>query len=142
MARNKGARGEREVIKILQPIHNEEYSAAELPIVDIERNLQQYIAGGNDIRGLHGISLEVKFCETFNLKAWWNQTVTQAERVKGIPVLIYRRSRIAWRVRMYGNIGDNMVNVKTIVDIDIDSFLIYYRHRVRAMLELQKQSVV
>jgi hypothetical protein len=43
---------------------------------------------------------------------------------------------------MYGNIGDNMVNVKTIVDIDIDSFLIYYRHRVRAMLELQKQSVV
>jgi hypothetical protein len=62
--------------------------------------------------------------------------------VYSIHATFIELSRIAWRVRMYGNIGDNMVNVKTIVDIDIDSFLIYYRHRVRAMLELQKQSVV
>lgn len=141
-SRKKGARGEREIVSILQQINIEESERLGMPVVDIQRNLQQYIKGGNDIRGLRGISLEVKFCEKFNLGRWWSQTLVQAQERNAIPVLIYKKSFVAWRVRMFGFLNDENLEVKALVDIDLETFLTFFRYRLRGILEEEKENMV
>lgn len=105
---NKGKRGEREVVKLLQPIVDKVYSA--YPMLGdapaIQRNTLQSDKGGFDLVGLDWLAPEVKFQESFNLSGWWAQTERQAATHQ-TPVLIYRRSRVSWRVRikMYRQLG-------------------------------------
>ena len=96
-ARTKGASAEREVIKLLEPIVREEGGGL------LFRNLEQVRSGGHDIIGLDWLAIEVKRCETLAVDAWWAQAVQQAGADR-IPVLIYRQSRKAWTVVMWGGV--------------------------------------
>ena len=128
----KGKRGEREVIQLMQPVVEKVYTdigrADEVP--KLKRNLMQSAEGGFDIVGLNWLALEVKFHETEQLNTWWAQCKRQATCGQE-PVLIWRRSRVAWRVRMFGNLPlPSGQNVRCPVDITVDSFLIYLQHRL------------
>ena len=100
--RQKGHDGEREIVKLLQPI-------VELVLGEkkLQRNLQQTRQGGHDICGLEHLAIEVKRCETLEIEKWWKQTLRQAAMLGGdaIPVLLFRQNRGKWRVMMYGRIG-------------------------------------
>lgn len=112
--RNKGHDGEREIVRLLQPV-------VELVLGEkrLGRNLQQTRQGGHDICGLEHLAIEVKRCETLEIEKWWRQTLRQAEMVGGaIPVLIFRQNRGKWRVMMFGRVGHLICRV----EIDMTTF--------------------
>lgn len=121
MSRNKGQRGEREVVKLLQPIVDKVYSGMGQESPKLARNLVQSRSGGYDLVGLEWLALEVKFQESFNLKDWWVQTLKQANENQE-PVLIYRKSHIKWRVQMLGVLPLGCTGVVSKVDIDLEMF--------------------
>ena len=88
-SRNKGARGERELVRMLRDNIGGDYS----------RNLKQYQqAQHGDIEQLVGpFLIEVKNHATLNLRAWWQQTVTAAEKRGAVPCLAYKITRAGWR---------------------------------------------
>lgn len=141
MALNKGKRGEREIINMLQPIVDTVYSnfpdVTEVPL--LQRNTLQSDRGGFDIVGLDWMAAEVKFQETLNLNTWWKQTEAQVKEGQ-IPVLFYRQSRKAWRVQttMFMPLGDKRFYSRA--DISIESFLIYFKFRI--LDELAKLSEI
>ena len=85
-SRNKGARGEREVLKLL----GEELG------ISLTRNLEQSRAGGGDCLVIRGWCLEIKRQEALSRPSWWRQAVDQAQRVGQEPMLLFRRSREPW----------------------------------------------
>jgi Holliday junction resolvase len=94
-SRAKGARGEKEVLDILE----------EQLGLKLVRNKQQTARGGRDIsedvdRMQRPIpfAIEVKFQDEDFLSSWWEQTLRQAEESGRMPVLFYRRSRRPWTV--------------------------------------------
>lgn len=90
-SRNKGANGEREIIRILED---------ELG-VRLERNLAQSFAGGHDLLGLDEWALEIKRYRQVGIpekRAFWVQAVEQANRVGKRPAVIFREDRKPWRV--------------------------------------------
>lgn len=112
--RQKGHDGEREIVRLLQPV-------VELVLGEkrLGRNLQQTRQGGHDICGLEHLAIEVKRCETLEIEKWWKQTLRQAEMVGGaIPVLIFRQNRGKWRVMMFGYVGHLICRV----EIDMTTF--------------------
>lgn len=101
MSREKGKKGEREVIGILQPIVSDVYSAlgfSEEETPRLQRNTLQSDGGGFDVVGLHWMALEVKLVEQQNVEAWWRQTLAQCGQ-RQTPVLFYRRNKVEWKVR-------------------------------------------
>lgn len=88
-SRNKGARGEREVCKLLSENLGGQYN----------RLLKQYQQSQlSDIEQLVGpYSLEVKNCAKLNLRAWWQQAVAAAEKRGAVPCLAYKIARSGWR---------------------------------------------
>lgn len=120
-SRNKGKRGEREVVQLLQAVIDAIQTPSEKP--RLQRNTLQSDGGGMDIVGLEGFALEVKYQETLNLEAWWRQTVDQAKG-RLVPVLVYRKSRTPWRVRTYGVLPTGGgYGLKTVVDVSMEAFL-------------------
>ena len=85
MSRTKGARAEREVLKLL----GEELGQ------QLTRNLSQTREGGADCLDVRGFVIEVKRQERLNRLAWWRQACEQAEG-KGEPMLLYRRNGEPW----------------------------------------------
>lgn len=135
-SRQKGKAAEREVKDLLQPVVNEVFAERKMVPPKLGRNLMQFADGGHDISGAPGIAVEVKRCETLQLDAWWAQAQEQANRVKLLPVLIYRKSHMRWRVRMMGLLPvGNGSNVHTLVDIDCQDFLEWYRHYLHDLLD-------
>lgn len=131
-ARNKGKKGERDVISILQPVVTEVYEAHELEPPMLQRNLLQSDKGGCDLHGLEWLALEVKRQEQLNINAWWEQTVRQAG-TKNEPVLFYRKNNAAWRVMLYGALrvhGTHGYWRRTVVTIDVADFLVWFRSRL------------
>ena len=98
MSREKGKRGEREVIAILQPIVSSVYEALGVDAPRLQRNTLQSDGGGFDVVGLHWMALEVKLVEQQNVEAWWRQTLAQCGQ-RQTPVLFYRRNKVEWKVR-------------------------------------------
>jgi len=95
-SRSKGAKGEREVVKMLKDALGSDA---------VERNLAQSRNGGSDILlERYRIAVEVKRVEHYtdcDVRDWWAQCVD--EKPKGwLPVLLYRKSRSAWRMRCFG----------------------------------------
>ncbi|MBU2852916.1 hypothetical protein [Acidithiobacillus ferriphilus] len=92
MQRDKGMRGERELLGLL---------SEQLGTV-VQRNLVQTRDSGADSLSIPGFSIEVKRQETPFRQAWWDQvnatrTRTGVAPCKGvIPVLFYRQSRHPW----------------------------------------------
>lgn len=126
MSRNKGQRGEREVVKLIQPVVNQVYGMRGLEPPAIERNLMQSRSGGYDIVGLEWLALEVKFQESLSVDQWWQQTIQQA-KIGQVPVLIYRKSHIKWKVMMPVSITP-ACQVRGIVDLD--AFLMFLEQRI------------
>lgn len=129
---NKGKSGEREIVKLIQPIVDTCY----LPYAEIlgdapimQRNTLQSHLGGFDIVGLEWFAIEVKRCETLNLNAWWKQTLSQAYKDQ-TPILFYRQSRKAWRVRMTMRESTGLRTFTCVADISIDDFLTYLTARL------------
>lgn len=88
-SRNKGARGEREICRMLADNLGGEYN----------RLLKQYQQSQlADIEQLVGpYSIEVKNCATLNMKAWWKQTLEAADKRGAVPCLAYKITRAGWR---------------------------------------------
>jgi Holliday junction resolvase len=88
-SRDKGARGERELCGMLRDNLGGEFC----------RNLKQYQqTQEGDIAQLVGPYLvEVKNHATLNLRAWWQQTLTAADKKGAIPCLAYKITRAGWR---------------------------------------------
>ena len=86
-SRNKGARGERELIQELGQLIGKQAG----------RNLNQSAIGGADCVEFPNISVEVKRCETLEIASWWRQCVANA-RDGETPVLCYRQNRKPWVV--------------------------------------------
>lgn len=95
MSRNKGARAEREVLRLL---------GNELGQL-LERNLTQSRAGGADCLCVKGWAIEVKRVEALSRPTWWAQAVAQARREGVEPMLLYRRSREPWRAFIHTHDG-------------------------------------
>ena len=150
-SRAKGQRGEREAATVLQGIVDQEWMRvhgirSKDPVVEgqrekpsqrpvLTRNLVQTRNGGHDLVGLDWLALEIKFCETLQLDAWWNQTKRQASEhetvvnQKVMPVLMYRQSRKPWRIQMLGKLPGLSASVR--VDISLEAFSAYFRAECR-----------
>lgn len=101
-SRSKGKRGEREAInKVMQPIVDKVYKRYGVPAPTLSRNLQQWDAGGYDVVGLDWLATEIKFCETFQLKKWWEQTLRQTKRGQ-VPLLLYKKNRKKFKAMTWG----------------------------------------
>lgn len=141
MSQNKGKRGEREIINLLQPIVDKIYalypSLGAAPF--LQRNTLQSDRGGFDIVGLDWFAPEVKFQEALSVNSWWKQTAAQAVG-KQEPVLFYRQSRKAWRVvmRMYAQTDEVGERFFARAEISIDHFLLYFEYRLHA--EVKKKA--
>ena len=126
MSRDKGQRGEREVIELLRPVVSEAYAKAGLPEPQLKRNLMQSREGGHDIVGLEWLALEVKRQETLNVNAWWKQAVQQAERAGGmVPVLLYRQNTKLWKVQLHLMIPSGRTLVKCVGTVELNAFLVW-----------------
>lgn len=155
-AKQKGKRGEREAVKVLQPAidevwkwlygtaeYNPEMDAApELKnggMTDMQwdmrpqlfRNQNQSFEGGYDIDGLPWLALEIKRCETLQLNKWWEQTVRQTGEGQ-TGVLMYRQSRKPWRIQMMGSLmyNDELEECSARVDISLEDFLTWFKCRL------------
>lgn len=131
---NKGKRGEREVVRMVQPIVDQVYSGFGLSPPLIERNLMQSRKGGFDVVGLAWLALEVKYQEKENLSGWWAQCKGQTSEGQE-PVLLYRRNGTKWKCRMFGYLdAGGGYKVRCPVDITIDAFLTYLQLRLKKEL--------
>lgn len=99
-SRSKGQRGEREVVHLLQDIVTRVRLSAHLDPLVLQRNALQAHLGGEDIHGLQGYAVEVKFQQNEQLPAWWRQCVAQADKVKALPILFYRGNGQKWKVKL------------------------------------------
>ena len=88
-SRNKGARGEMELLALL---------SERFPDLLLQRNYDQAAFGGSDLLGLPGISLVVKRYQRGNVhrQEWWTQACSVATQDR-IPVLAYRFDRSEWQ---------------------------------------------
>lgn len=88
MSRNKGAAGEREILRWFEQ---------QFGLDRLCRNHSQSDGGGADCLEIPLIALEVKRQEQLNVEAWWQQAVKQALAENQMPVLAYRQNRRKWQ---------------------------------------------
>ena len=131
-SRTKGQTGEREIIKLLQPIIDRVYDDHRLPAPQLQRNTLQAHKGGFDVVGIDSLAIEIKREERLNLSDWWQQTIKQANG--RTPVLIYRQNRQKWRVRMVGSIDF----VPMVVDVSMDDFLRWFAGHIGELATFER----
>jgi hypothetical protein len=137
--RQKGAEGEREIIKLLDPIikrvaleHGYDISSA-----SVQRNQNQTAVGGCDLSNTFGCAIEVKRQEQLAINTWWEQCLAQAKRNNEIPVLLFRQNQKKWRCIMDGAImvldstsPSGLSPVWVRVEVSIDDFLVWFELHV------------
>lgn len=140
---NKGKQGEREVANALNAVVRtvlERHGYTEETIENLERAVQrnqnQSAVGGRDLVGTFGFAVEVKRQETLAVDAWWRQCVAQAERVREVPVLVYRQNRKPWRVRLPGAVHAPGVQTAhtCVVEVPLPDFLVLFQLTVESAL--------
>lgn len=131
--KQKGAKAERDVIAILQPVANQVCDELGVTRVELIRNLNQSRAGGYDIEGVDWMALEVKHQTQDGRTQWWEQTKRQAGENQE-PVLFYKLTGTRWRVRMFGRLQIGKQFVRCPVDIDPEAFVAYFRLRLKKEL--------
>lgn len=131
MGQNKGKRGEREVKDMfIELMQTAERATGKVGASEkVKRNTTQSDRGGDDIVGIPLLSIEVKRQETLQLNQWWQQAVTQGNKQKVQPVLIYRQNRRAWRVQTWAVLCQPHRSSQAWVrcDIELVAFLDWYR---------------
>lgn len=141
MARDKGARGEREIIDILQPIVDTAYKGTNCAPPQLKRtSSMQADGGGCDVHGLPWLALEVKRCETLHVEAWWRQCLSQTKPDQ-LPALCYRQNHGQWRVHTWVQAAIGVVPVPLTVDIAMPDFLTYFGALVRWYLQQQEPAL-
>lgn len=91
-SKDKGKRGEREVVDILKT-HGYENA----------RRTAQYCGNtgdASDVVGLPGFHIEVKHQEQVRLDDWWAQAVRDSEGTGDIPIVVHRKNGQKWKVTM------------------------------------------
>lgn len=173
--RQKGRKGEYEVLDLLQPVVDKVYQEAGLHTVQLRRNENQTGRGvvrgmskegnevditGFDIAGLDWLALEIKRQENLNVTGAWTQCKeAAAAKWKGevlrdendnwilerIPVLIWRKNKERWKVRMFGYLTcDGGLafdegcggRIRCPVDIGIEAFLLWFEMKLRYEVKL------
>lgn len=138
-SRDKGQRGEREVVQLLQPVIDRVCGHHGVDLI-IGRNLNQVRGGGYDLKGegselLDWLALEVKRQETLCISQWWDQAVRQAGPEQ-TPVLLFRQNgKRVWRVVIDGYImtsGSNVIKVP--VEISQANFLYWFQLKLESVL--------
>lgn len=129
-ARNKGQRGEREVVRLLQDVANAVTTRLQVDPILLQRNQMQSWKGGDDIHGLDWIAFEVKFCEAEQLPAWWRQCLAQAAAKRAVPCLWYRSAGQPWkvRVRLYANTPGDRDQIEMDATVDSTDFLSWFEN--------------
>lgn len=141
--RQKGANGEIEVYKMLNPIIQEVLRELQFPAEmvakaekAVQRNQNQSAVGGNDLTNTFGLSIEVKRQEALSINTWWAQTVAAAQRNNEEPILMYRQNNKKWRVVM--NLYQALPPIPNETgwsyvrgEISIDDFLAYFKQVVK-----------
>lgn len=140
--RQKGAEGERQIYKALNPIIQKVMKEMNFPDEQVEaasrmvqRNQNQSAVGGNDLSNTFGMSIEVKRQEQLSINTWWKQTVDAADRNKEHPVLLYRQNNKPWKCVTMGYVqlpNQQFANLR--VEFDWDAFLSWFEMWVRASL--------
>lgn len=143
MARDKGQRGEREIVKIfvLAMQEVETHLLWQLGHYvnlsnDVKRNTMQSDRGGFDLHGIPLLAPEVKWREDKGINAWWQQCCSQA-KAHDFPCLFYRSNHQSWRVRSYASLQfpSKLQSMHWIVaDYDIDQFVAWYKSAYREYL--------
>ncbi len=144
--RQKGAEGERQVIKMLTPIITQVMTEMEFPqekidaaMKMVQRNQNQSAVGGNDLSNTFGMSIEVKRQEQLAINTWWQQCETAALRNNELPVLIFKQNNKPWRFITYGFLhapADNggWTSVRARVEFNEDTFKSWFRAWVKGKL--------
>lgn len=128
----KGKAGEREVVKLLQPMVDEVYKALDLEPLQVLRNQMQSAVGGFDLEGLPWLAVEVKRRETLDLNSWWNQVLKAAAGESREPVVIFRQNRCKWRVLMWTYVwtgGQNFHKVRA--EVSYEDFCVWFKARCK-----------
>lgn len=144
--RQKGAEGERQVIKMLTPIIIQVMTEMEFPqekidaaMKMVQRNQNQSAVGGNDLSNTFGLSIEVKRQEQLAINTWWQQCETAALRNNELPVLIFKQNNKPWRFITYGFLhvpADNAswTSLRARVEFNEDTFKSWFRAWVKGKL--------
>lgn len=134
-SRNKGARGEREMIAVLQPIVDRVCDECGQPRFEIRRNYtQRFQAKECDLIGIPWMSFEVKRVENLSgMGGWWRQTL-KATREGQVPVLFYRQNHKGWKVRFRVALDAGRYKVRSTVTVDLATFLVWFEHRLKSEL--------
>lgn len=148
MSREKGRKGEREVIAILQPVVSELFASHGLPAPVLKRNSLQCDGGGSDIIAttqegspevrLAWLGIEVKFHQQYAVSRWWEQTLRQCGQHQ-TPILFYRRNNEAWRVRLFATLAAGQQSITVAANVALEDFLRWFRARLTQ--ELSKGDV-
>ena len=150
--RQKGAEGEREVVRLLNGIIAQVmmelgYSLAEIgnQLQDVQRNQNQSAVGGCDLSNTFGIAIEVKRQEQLSVNSWWAQCKASADKLNELPLLIYRQNRKPWRIRTYAWLpmpanSEGMYDrqLRAVVDFELEVFKEWFAAWVRAKLIFDK----
>lgn len=131
----KGKEAEREVARALNGVLLRVASELGVEVAAhqaVQRNQQQSAIGGMDLTNTHGLSIEVKRQEQLSLATWWAQAERSAKEVNGVPVLVYRRNRQAWAVRVPAWVRGHAQPIP--VEMAWDAFLALWEDRVRLAL--------
>jgi hypothetical protein len=134
MGRQKGGRGEREVVKLLTKWYNDirlEKATPTLTLKDspFQRNQLQTAIGGSDITNPFGLEVEVKRQEKLSVNTWWEQVNKASDKSRGIPILMYRQNNGSWKIMMWGSVqcSQERIPVKITLKLFEDWFKGYLR---------------
>lgn len=144
--RQKGAEGERQVIKMLTPIIQDVMRALEFPedkiaaaLKSVQRNQNQSAVGGNDLSNTFGLSIEVKRQEQLAINTWWAQCEAAAQRNDELPVLIFKQNNKPWRFITWGFLHcpgteGGWTSVRARVEFNEETFKKWFTEWVRGKL--------
>jgi hypothetical protein len=140
--RQKGAEGEREIYKAMNPIIQKVMRELDFPadVVAaaanaVQRNQNQTAVGGNDLSNTFGLSVEVKRQEQLAINTWWTQCCEAAKRNNEHPVLLYRQNGKKWRCITTGYVELPSAKFMQLrVEFGWEPFLEWFEHWVRVKL--------
>lgn len=138
--RTKGAEGEREVVKLLEPLVQAALAEAGWDLGDkpvIQRNQNQSAVGGKDLTNTFGLAIEIKRQEQLSVNTWWAQCVRSAQALDEVPVLMYRQNGKRWRVRtlVWLQAAQGDAYKRGVGELELEEFLDWFSLHVKARIK-------
>ena len=128
-SKQKGANGERELIRLLQEAVDETVGK---DVVKLERNLEQTRYGGYDVIGLDWLAAEVKRCEAVEVDKWWAKLVSIADAHQ-TPAIFYRRNLEPWKVYCRVRISTKTGGaVRMLGSVALSDWLVWFKEELKA----------